>query len=269
MVNQKVYRPDLRQPYPNELYHHGIKGQKWGVRRFQNSDGSLTPAGIKRYASSNLKKAKVSNLNKWGKTKDTNTLYIMGQSGSGKSTTALGLAKKGDTVVHLDHYTETDGNTKPSYNKKFNAFLNSEVPNWKSMKNATMSGENGTMKRYTKEYWETVDKFTNAIDRYSKQEFNRGHKVVVEGVQLLDEWYSPKGADYFKGKPTVIMGTSPILAMSRAISRDGKGISTNQKKQIQQYIETLKSLDNYSKELHAESGRKWLLNNQDFLKEFM
>lgn len=33
----------------DELYHHGIKGQKWGVRRFQNKDGSLTNAGKKRY----------------------------------------------------------------------------------------------------------------------------------------------------------------------------------------------------------------------------
>lgn len=33
-----------------ELYHHGIKGQKWGIRRFQNKDGSLTPEGEKRYA---------------------------------------------------------------------------------------------------------------------------------------------------------------------------------------------------------------------------
>lgn len=32
----------------NELYHHGVKGQKWGVRRFQNKDGSLTLAGKNR-----------------------------------------------------------------------------------------------------------------------------------------------------------------------------------------------------------------------------
>ena len=33
-----------------ELYHWGIKGQKWGVRRYQNKDGSLTKAGKKRYS---------------------------------------------------------------------------------------------------------------------------------------------------------------------------------------------------------------------------
>lgn len=43
-----------------EFYHSGIKGQKWGLRRFQNPDGSLTPAGRVRYglksASSDSKK---------------------------------------------------------------------------------------------------------------------------------------------------------------------------------------------------------------------
>ena len=33
----------------NELQHHGIRGQKWGVRRFQNADGTLTPRGKVRY----------------------------------------------------------------------------------------------------------------------------------------------------------------------------------------------------------------------------
>ena len=36
-------------PISDELYHHGIKGQKWGIRRYQNSDGTLTPAGKRRY----------------------------------------------------------------------------------------------------------------------------------------------------------------------------------------------------------------------------
>lgn len=34
-----------------ELYHHGIKGQKWGQRRFQDESGKLTPAGRERYRS--------------------------------------------------------------------------------------------------------------------------------------------------------------------------------------------------------------------------
>lgn len=33
-----------------ELYHHGTKGMRWGVRRYQNADGTLTEAGKKRYA---------------------------------------------------------------------------------------------------------------------------------------------------------------------------------------------------------------------------
>lgn len=36
--------------YDSYLVHHGVKGMKWGRRKWQNADGSLTPAGIKRYA---------------------------------------------------------------------------------------------------------------------------------------------------------------------------------------------------------------------------
>ena len=45
----------------NELYHHGVKGQKWGVRRFQNKDGSLTLAGKKRALKMQNKYTELSN----------------------------------------------------------------------------------------------------------------------------------------------------------------------------------------------------------------
>lgn len=36
--------------YSDELCHYGIRGMRWGIRRYQNSDGSLTTAGRNRYS---------------------------------------------------------------------------------------------------------------------------------------------------------------------------------------------------------------------------
>lgn len=50
--------------YESSLWHWGIKGMKWGVRRYQNKDGTLTEAGKKRYSSSEQIKTKSSTASK-------------------------------------------------------------------------------------------------------------------------------------------------------------------------------------------------------------
>lgn len=55
MNKDYISTSSLYGPY---LAHHGIKGQKWGIRRYQNPDGSLTAAGQKRYASAMEKQYK-------------------------------------------------------------------------------------------------------------------------------------------------------------------------------------------------------------------
>ena len=53
----------------NELFHHGIKGMRWGVRRYQNPDGTLTEAGKRReraIADRNARR-EVRNQRKWNK----------------------------------------------------------------------------------------------------------------------------------------------------------------------------------------------------------
>lgn len=117
--NQNKQGGDVMQNN-NELYHWGIKGQKWGVRRFQNKDGSLTPAGRKRQKQNisddakeaySLKKKKVSELSnaelrRLNERQGLERTYKQ----NNKSKIAIGLAATGTAITILGRIGSIEDN---------------------------------------------------------------------------------------------------------------------------------------------------------------
>ena len=200
----------------HELYHHGIKGQKWGIRRYQNKDGSLTDAGKNRkYNKINMKNADTQNLDKWGTDKDHNILYISGKSGSGKSTAALAMSDSNTNVIHLDSYFELKNKSEANKNKneKFNNFLKKNGFDINSLNDGKL------FKNDINEYFKKVDKFAELSEEFGRAEFDNSRKVIMEGVQLLDETMYPNKR-FFDDKSCILLKTNDNISRKRAKERD-------------------------------------------------
>ena len=236
---------------PNELYHHGIKGQKWGVRRFQNPDGSLTEAGRNRYSSytkkvkNRLSNSETANLDKWGKYREHNLLYITGLSGSGKSTVATYMADDGKTdYINLDSYF---GQMSPDkkvqwQSKAFNKYLDKRVPDWKKMSN----GEHLN--------YDIVDKFAKALKDYSRIEFDEGKKVIAEGIQIFDETLFESRSSY-SGEPMIILKTNKKESAELSSKRDGMKYVDSM---LNKYDFAEKSISELSAFLGTKTGEQWV-----------
>lgn len=196
------------------LSHHGVKGMKWGVRRYQNPDGSLTPEGTKRYARQNLKRAKLRNFDKWGSDRNHNVLYVIGASGSGKSTTALGLADENDSVIHLDTLFENTTQRTSARNREFEGYCMAKGIDVLKLRDANASKN---------ERRAIIKAVGDQIEPYGRRCYNKGRRVVVEGVQLADDTiFLDKG--YFKTRPTITLRTSKLISSYRAATRDNTQI---------------------------------------------
>ena len=198
------------------LAHHGVKGQRWGVRRFQNKDGSLTAAGKNRnYNKENMKNAETQNLDKFGTDKDHNILYISGKSGSGKSTAALAMSDSNTSIIHLDSYFELKNKSEANKNKnkRFNNFLKRNGFDANSLNDGKL------FKNDIKAYFKKVDKFTELSEEFGRTEFNDSRKVIMEGVQLLDETMYPNKR-FFYDKPCILLKTNDDVSRKRAKERD-------------------------------------------------
>lgn len=156
--------------------------------------------------------AKDYNFDEWGQSPDTNILYILGHSGSGKSTKAKELALEYNAdVIHLDLYFEGYDND-PNRSASFDAYLKSNFPDY--VKIPCSDSE-----RASNEWGELVDQFAEALLDYGKYMYGKGTRVIAEGVQLMDDTIFPNKS-FFKTVPTLVMTTNQFVSNMRSAVRD-------------------------------------------------
>jgi len=147
--------------FEDELYHHGIKGMHWGVRRYQNADGSYTPAGRIRY----------------------------GISSNGR------MSLEGKRNLAKDNMKIAKKEAKKSFNKMYNRAANHPIAT-----NFTKKGkkkyEDAFDKAYEDEikYVESKERYKQANDDYKRKAFEeyrehseRSTKYEKRSEKIMDE----------------------------------------------------------------------------------
>ena len=209
------------------LMHFGILGMHWGIRRTPEQLGHMKIP----------KSATIKNLSKFGKDPNHNVCYIMGMSGSEKSTVARQNSRNAN-IIHLDAYIDGKGAPK---SKEFNSFLQKNGMDHDAISKALRKD------RRNPKTWENVDKFSDLIDAFGKEQYKKNKRVIVEGVQLMDETMRPNKS-YFKDKPYIVLNTSSLLSTIRGNRRDSKPFTMQD---IQNTLKRRKAVSELKKKLNS------------------
>lgn len=233
----------------SELYHHGIKGQRWGVRRYQNPDGTLTPEGKARYGT-------VENFERAQKEKKKK-IYTAAAIGAGVTLAAAAAyvarnhyirEKVGETISDMDaqRVTFEDIDEKAANGRMYvsnNIFDNIK---YRGLYGAGSVGvSNGSY---------TVNKvnFKNikvAPDKVSREEFMKLYKNDSDFKNHADDLIKLYDKDPLKtlGQTIVFKKASKNNASDKSlydaynIAQNGAVLDSDHKKQVEKFYDAVKN----------------------------
>lgn len=190
---------EVRRKKDDTLQHHGVKGQKWGIRRYQNPDGSLTAAGKLRYKGAVWKKNLI--YNQLG---EDVTLKQTDRKDRSKDFQSLSMPK-GESVNHItplefkelkkgqDLYISADKEDQDTYKAYLSMML--RVKGFKKisevkfeLKQDLKSPSNTEQEKIFNTVYESNKKiFDSEIENYYKTKKSRPEGTYDQFIKSLDK----------------------------------------------------------------------------------